>query len=98
MNLEEKKAKYMALCHAMQTGVAAKMEKDSKETTPKHLRVGINVAMSDHGALMALLFKKGIITEEEYIDALIESMEREVHMYESVLAELYGHGVKITLG
>src|SRR5687768_12035238 len=98
MNLEEKRERYLALCHAMQTGVAFKMEKDAKDTTPKHLRVGINAAMSDHGALVGLLFKKGIITEEEYYDALIESMEREVQMYQSKIEELYGAGpIKITL-
>src|SRR5687767_13839287 len=55
MNLEEKRAKYLKLCHAMQTGVAFKMEKDNKDTTPKHLRVGINAAMVDHAALTNLL-------------------------------------------
>jgi hypothetical protein len=99
MNLEEKKAKYIALCHAMQTGVAFKMEKDNKDTSPKHLRVGINIAMSDHSALVHILFEKGILTEEEYFDALIESVEREVQMYESVIKELYGadRDIKITL-
>ena len=97
MNLEEKRAKYLELCHAMQTGVAFSMEKDNKDTTPKHLRVGINVAMSDHGALMNILFKKGIVTEDEYYDAMIESMEREVEMYRQKLKELYGSNVNFTL-
>lgn len=97
MTLEEKREKYLKLCHAMQTGVAFKMEKDNKDTTPKHLRVGINAAMSDHAALVSLLVKKGVITEEEYYDALIESMEREVEMYRNKLKELYGSDVNFTL-
>ena len=97
MTLEEKRDKYLKLCHAMQTGVAFKIEKDNKDTTPKHLRVGINVAMSDHAALMNLLIKKGIVTEDEYYDALIESMEREVKMYQNKLKEIYGSDVNFTL-
>lgn len=80
----------------MQTGVAFKMSKDDKDTTPKHLRVGINAAMSDHSALVGLLMQKGIITEDEYYDKLIESMEREVEMYRKKLSELYG-GADFTL-
>jgi hypothetical protein len=97
MNLEEKKAKYLALCHAMQAGVAMKINIDSKDTTPKHLRVGVNAAMCEHGALAGLLMSKGIITEDEYLDALIETMEREVQNYQSMLQEHYGGNTKITL-
>lgn len=97
MSLEEKKAKYAALLHAMQTGVAYEIERDNRSATPKHLRVGINAAMSDHGALVKLLMDKGIISEDEYFDALIEMMEREVNAYQTRLSEMYG-GVKITLG
>lgn len=95
MTLEEKKLKYQKLCHAMQSGVAYKMTRSPKETEPKHLRTGINAAMSDHAALVSLLMEKGIITEDEYWDALIESMEREVEMYRAELEEIFG--VKVTL-
>ncbi len=78
---ESKIEKYKALCHAMQSGVAYKMNYDPTDTTPKHLRVGVNVAMCDHAALVNLLMAKGIITEDEYFDALIESMQREVDNY-----------------
>ncbi len=96
MTLEEKKSRYAELAHAMQTGVAYKMERGSSETSPKHLRVGVNAAMSDHTALAQLLMKKGVISEDEYLDALIEAMEREVQMYQTELSKLYG-GVKINL-
>ncbi|MCI0527909.1 MAG: hypothetical protein L0Y56_10780 [Nitrospira sp.] len=86
---------YLTLCHAMQTGVAWDLEKDPSSGTPKHLRVGINTAMSDHGALVALLVKKGIITDDEYTDFLIEFMTREKNSYERKLYEKYG--MKITL-
>lgn len=96
MNLQEKRERYVALCHAMQTGVAYKLEKDPSDTTPKHLRVGINSALVQDSALALLLMKKGIITEDEYFDAVNEAMEREVKEYREELSRLYG--ANITLG
>lgn len=97
MSLEEKLQKYYELCHAMQAGVAMKMQKDDHDTTPKHLRVGVNSALVESGALVGLLIKKGVITEEEWWDALIEAMEREVEMYTAKIKELYGDGKDINI-
>lgn len=97
MTLEEKRQRYRALCHAMQTGVAYVMEKEPGETSPKHLRVGVNSAMVEHSALTLLLIEKGIITEDEYYDAMNAAMEREVQSYQDKLQRLYGAG-NITLG
>jgi hypothetical protein len=77
--------RYEAACHAMQSGVAMKMNYSPTETSPKHLRVGVNSAMVDTGALMSLLVKKGIITEEELCEALADKMEEEVKLYEEAL-------------
>ena len=63
--LDKLRSEYVSLAHAMQSGVAAKMGFDPSETSPKHLRVGVNTAHIDFGALMHLLIEKGIITEEE---------------------------------
>lgn len=87
MTLDELKARYRELCHAMQTGVAITM---GPATEPKHLRVGINVAMSDNGALAALLIKKGIITEHELLESLVEGMAREVATYEQEIGVKLG--------
>lgn len=90
MTIEEKREKCAALAHAMQTGVAYKMPKDSSDTEPKHLRVGINMAMIEHAALAGLLMRKGIITEDEYLDSLIVELEREVDLYQQEISQLYG--------
>lgn len=90
MTIEEKRARCEALLHAIQTGVAFKMEKDGHDTTPKHLRVGLNAAMVEHAALAALMIKKGIITEEEYVDQLIIELEHEATSYQAELEKLYG--------
>lgn len=92
MNIQEKRQRYEQLLHAMQTGVAFVMEHDRNETSPKHLRVGVNSAMIDSGAMAGLLIKKGLITEDEYYDALIEVTEREVKLYKRRLEELYPGG------
>lgn len=90
--------RYLAAAHGMQTGVAYVMEKDPSETTPKHLRVGINCAMSDQGGLAALLIEKGIITLEEYKKAIADSMERERDNYQQLVNNHYGFDGNIKLG
>lgn len=96
MTIEEKQSKYLALLHAMQTGVGFKLQKDASEADPKQVRTGINSALVSHGALVALLVNKGLITLDEYYDSLIEALEREVKMYEEQLSKQYG-GASITL-
>ena len=69
--------RYAAAAHAMQSAVVLELSIDSKSAEPKHLRVGINSAMSDVSALATLLIEKGIFTKEEYVKAVADSMERE---------------------
>lgn len=95
MSVEEKRKRYQELLHAMQTGVQTKMNYEDKDTQPKHLRVGINAAMSDHAALVYLLVRKGLITEEEYFDSMIEFMEREVESYRALLHDLLGANITL---
>jgi hypothetical protein len=90
--------RYRAAAHAMQTGVAYAMEQEPNgETTPKHLRVGVNDAMADQEGLVTLLLSKGIITEKEYFKAVADSMERERDRYQKRLNEYYGGSTNITL-
>lgn len=80
--------RYLAALHAMQSGVA--FLNAAKDLEPKHLRVGVNAAMSDLGGLATLLIEKGIITRDEYEKALADAMEREADSYRQRLAEHYG--------
>lgn len=86
--------RYEAAVHAMQTGVAMWMHIDPNETSPKHLRVGVNSALCDSAALAKLLIAKGLITEEEYIKALADQMGEEVSRYAQRLAD---RGIKAEL-
>lgn len=75
--------RYNAALHAMQTGVAYEMAKDSKKNTPKDLRVGVNSAMISDAALARLLVAKGVFTIAEYESELADEAEREVVRYEA---------------
>ena len=86
---------YFELCHAMQSGVASKMNYDPTETEPKHLRVGVNSALVSNGALVQLLIDKGVFTQDEYMEKLTEYMEREVKNYEEDLWAHFGRPVKL---
>ncbi len=92
-----KMSKYEDLLHAMQSGVAMKMNYDGAETSPKHLRVGVNSAMCDSSALARLLVEKGLITNEEYEKAITDMMAEEVKRYEAWLNERLGTQGRITL-
>lgn len=81
--------------HGMQSGVAMKINFDASDTSPKHLRVGVNSALVDSGAMAGLLIKKGVITEEEYLEMLVEVAERERESYERTLTGIVGTTVRL---
>lgn len=93
---EEINKRYTELAHALQSGVAMMMNINPKDTEPKHLRTGVNMALVDSASLATLLISKGIITEEEYGDALIAGLEREVESYETMISAALG-GKKVKL-
>lgn len=95
MTVEEDRERYERAAHAMQTGVAAEMGYDPRATEPKHLRVGVNSALVDSGALAGLLIRKGVITEEEYAAALADGMEAERDRYKAEIEAQYGASVNL---
>lgn len=88
-------SRYLAAEHAMQSGVAMEMQQGSGDTEPKHLRVGVNSAMCEHAGLARLLISKGVITEEEYTEAIAAEMEAEVGRYEQRISERLGTNVTL---
>lgn len=96
MTIEVLKARYHALCHGVQSGIAFLMERPyPKFTTPKHMRVGIDTTKADVGALCNLLIAKGVFTEQELWEALVNGMEREKAEYEDRCERELGR--KVTL-
>jgi hypothetical protein len=91
--------RYVKAARAVQSGVKADMETDTSgskgASTPKQLRTGLNLAMADQGSLAKLLIDKGVITEAEYFDAIVEGTEREQARYEQILTERFGKPVTL---
>lgn len=95
MTIQELQQKYDELCHAMQTGVATTMNFDPSDTSPKHLRVGINSAMNETSVLAQLLIKNQVISEQEYWELMVEMMQREVNLYKKRIADTMGAEVNL---
>jgi hypothetical protein len=73
--------RYESALHGIQTAMLFQIERlglNRAGADPKHLRTGINGAMSDHGALVGLLIEKGVFTSAEYFEAIAASMETEL--------------------
>ena len=94
--------KYLDLCHAVQSATGyliANAESNNDESlagsSPKHIRTGLNLIMSDHSALVALLFEKKLITEEEYFEAIVAGTEWELERL-TALANAKGDSIRIT--
>lgn len=83
--VESLKREYARLAHAVQSGVAMEIQLGSKSATPKHLRVGLNLALVQHAAMAELLIEKGWITRREYWSALVETTRVEVERYQDRL-------------
>lgn len=92
---EEANQRYLRAAHAMQTGVKFTMENDPADTTAKHLRVGVNSALVEHGALVRMLIKKGLFSEQEYMVALADAMEEEAKKYRDRLEAIHGVNVEL---
>jgi hypothetical protein len=84
----------------VQSGVLAQMglpaEAEHGETTPKHLRTGVNAAQIGYSAVALLLIEKGVITELEFFSKLADLAEDEKHTYEQRLSEYYENPVKLS--
>lgn len=92
-----------ALQHAMQTGVLVTLQRQMTNYISdfadvnaeliremKHLRVGINSALIETGALTKCLVDAGVITLADFMDARIELLQRDVESYEQKLGVKLG--------
>lgn len=98
--VEQAQQRYLDAMHAMQTGVKMLLQVDpgdgdTGETSPKHLRVGVNSALASISATAKLLMDKGFITELEYFTALADFTEADVRSYEQRLTQYFERPVKL---
>jgi hypothetical protein len=84
------KEEYRALMHAVQSGVGFMLDFDSREGTAKHLRVGVNSALINQCAIIKLLINRGVITELEYWESVVEQTKLEILSYEEKLNTVMG--------
>lgn len=54
---------------------------DSHEASPKHLLIGVNSALIDGAAIVALLVRKGVFSQVEFVEELAAQAEAEVARY-----------------
>lgn len=73
---------YAAAMHGVQTGVMHEMNRGGVAATPKHLLVGVESSQINAAALASLLIEKGIITSEEYSEAIRLWANNELYLYE----------------
>ena len=79
---------YEEAAHGVQTAIAFDISEGRKTTEPKHMRVGIDMSKADMLGLAVLLIKKGIITYDEYIEAMRLSANEELAMREEEVEHL----------
>lgn len=86
MNATQKR-RYDAAVHSYQSAIAfqiARLGENGAGADAKHLRVGINSAMSDHGALTKLLIDKGVFMAEQEASLLTTLTRRKCDLPDSV--------------
>lgn len=72
--------RYLEAACAIQGAVAfgiAQLGEDGAGASPRHLRTGLNMVMADHASLVGLLVMLGVITDEQYMDAMVAGTESE---------------------
>lgn len=90
-------SRYTQLAHGVQSGVAWRQGQEAPGyDRDKHMRTGVDITKAEQGGLAMLLVRKGLITHEEYLAALVEGLELEVLTFEDEATT--ASGVSITFG
>lgn len=85
---------YLEAAHGVQSAIAQSMAEGSRETEPKHLRVGVDLSKSDTYGLATLLMQKGVFTQEEYVEHMRLAANTELARLEKEAFERHGVMVK----
>jgi hypothetical protein len=80
---------YEAATHGVQSAIQYEMSRavnrgeDEGDTSPKHMRVGIDMSKADQSGLAKLLIDKGIFTLGEYLEYMRLAANNELAMREA---------------
>ena len=91
---EDQEARSLAAAHAVQAGT--KTLNPDFRPGEMDCRIGLNVSKAEMGGFAELLIAKGVITRDEYVEAMIKGCEDEKARMEDELSTKYG-GNKFTL-
>lgn len=100
MNAEQKR-RYDSAVHSYQSAIAFQIERlgeNGAGADNKHLRVGLNSAMSDQGALAKLLIEKKVFTEAEYFEAIVQMAEAEASLMTTITRQKCNLPDNVTFG
>jgi hypothetical protein len=86
---------YVRQGHAVQSGVAMRLQLDPTFATTKDMRTGIDTSKADMGGLVELLIQKGIFTDIEYMEAIVASMRAERERWEADIGARLGRPVSL---
>ncbi len=85
---------YEAALHGVQSAIKYELDRvgGKRDITDhiKHLRVGIDARAADAQGLANLLIRKGLITLEEYVEAMRLAANEELARYTQHCRETYG--------
>jgi hypothetical protein len=88
MQYRDLKLDYVAAAHGVQSAVRFEMSMKGMDddVNPalnmlKHLRTGLDMRAADAGGLAGLLIKKGVFTEDEYLEAMRLAANEELARY-----------------
>lgn len=95
MSIDAARATYAAALKAVGQGVSIMQSHGSAEVSTRNLRVGINAAMIEVGALASLLISKGLITELEYMQQCAKLAVAEKVDYERRIKDRLGREVSL---
>lgn len=79
---------YKRHAHAVLSAIGFNPNKTALE--PRHLRVGIDMGKADTAGLVNLLIDKGVLSAQEYIEAVEKSAAEEVERQKQALARELG--------
>lgn len=78
---------YEQAAHGVQTAIKHRMDTEDRSShdfvSQKHLRTGIDMSKADMLGLAYLLIKRGVITQEEYVEAMRLAANHELNMHET---------------
>lgn len=86
---DEQNTRYQRALHRMQSAIALEIQVkgEASAANAKHLRVGLNSAFAEHAALAGLLIERGVITQEDYFDAIMREAEAEADRVVTLVIE-----------